>query len=106
MPHSIGHVQYITLAEACKLIPGRPHVNTVRRWCDRGYNNAVLSSWRFAGKRVTTLAAIDAFFAQTSSADSTAARAPDSHAAAEKKLDAMGVNADSVRKLVTTKNRR
>jgi len=93
VPGSIADVEYLTIAEAAKRIPGQPHKNTVRRWFDRGFNGVVLQSWRCGNRRMTTVAAIDAFIAATTGqarhdkpvAPSTA------HQQAEVILDSMGV---------------
>jgi Protein of unknown function (DUF1580) len=45
---------YISPRQACPLLPGRPHINTVRRWMTQGSGGIKLRSLRFAGKRLTT----------------------------------------------------
>ncbi len=89
---SIADTEYITLTEACKLIPGRPHRNTVIRWCDRGYNGIILKSWRCGNRRVTNIPAIDDFLAETSGIKGkNPHRASLAHQCAEAQLDAMSI---------------
>jgi len=52
---------YLTLSEAAKRIPGKPHVKTVRRWCLRGVHGVRLRSWKFGRQLCTTDAALDEF---------------------------------------------
>jgi uncharacterized protein DUF1580 len=90
---SVADAKYLTLAEACRLIPGRPHRNTVGRWITHGYAGIILKSWRCAGKRVTTVQAIDEFLAATTGVKDPNPRrsASIAHQRAEAQLDAMGV---------------
>ena len=98
MQSSVADARYITLKEASRLIPGRPHLNTIRRWCSkRGCGGIVLESWRFGNRRVTSLAAIDKFFEKTSGVSHRLSKSnPERslsarHKAAEAELDDMGV---------------
>jgi len=85
--------EYITLAEATKVIPGRPHINTVRRWCDRGFNGVILESWRCGNRRLTSIPAIDEFMkATTGIQGSGPSRKSTAHQRAEEQLDEMGVS--------------
>jgi len=86
---------YISLSEACKQFPSRPHRNTVIRWASRGCYGVKLKTVRYGGKRLTRPIWVDEFNASLlgASPDSfadTDANAP-SHAAAESRLDAFGV---------------
>lgn len=93
MPFSVSEVEYITLEEACKIAPGRPHKNTLIRWCDRGYSGIRLKSWRMGRRRFTTRRALDDFLCATSGlskpnpCESISAR----QRAAEARLDALGI---------------
>lgn len=93
MKKSISQAKYLTLAEAARLIPGRPHINTIRRWCSYpGFKGIVLKSWRFGNRRITDLSAIDAFMAATTGLQNpNPCRTSTSHQRAEAQLDAMGV---------------
>ena len=93
MPKSISDAKFLTLAEACKIIPGRPHRNTIIRWCQRGYGGIILESWRCGNRRVTTVESIDKFIAATSGVKDPNPRRSESiaHKRAEAQLDAMGV---------------
>lgn len=83
----------VRLTDAAKLFPGRPHKNTVRRWCEHGYNGVRLKHFR-AGKVICTtrrdieefLAAINPNYQPAEPAVMTR-----EHEAATTKLDAMGV---------------
>ena len=92
MASSIAEVEFFPLQIACKRIPGRPHVNTVRRWCDRGFKGVVLQSWRCGNRRLTSIAAIDAFIQATTGIHAPKPRVTsNAHKRAEAKLDAEGV---------------
>ena len=92
LPPSIRDDEHLTLAQATTIIPGRPHINTVRRWCDRGFRGIKLRSWRCAGRRLTSVPAIDEFLAATTGVASQADPATKaSHLEAEAALDDMGV---------------
>ena len=98
MQSSVADARYITLKEASRLIPGRPHLNTIRRWCSkRGYRGIVLESWRLGNTRVTSVEAIDRFFEQTTgvphrlSKNNPERPLSARHKAAEAQLDDMGV---------------
>lgn len=49
-------------------IPGRPHVSTVWRWMTRGCRGITLESIVCAGRRFTSLEAIERFVAATTAA--------------------------------------
>ncbi len=84
--------QSLSPAEAAKIIPGRPHRNTIQRWMTRGYDGVVLRSFRLGGKRFTTVEAVEEFVAALSAKD-TLGRKPVSsaHSEAEAELDRLGV---------------
>ena len=89
MPKSI---EYLTLSEAARILPGRTHVNTVRRWFDRGYRGVILRSWRCGNRRITTRQAIDEFIeATTGIAEKTTPQKSSAHLKAEAELDLLGV---------------
>lgn len=89
---SILKEQSLSLAEAAKLIPGRPHVNTVIRWSETGYRSHVLKTFRVGGKRLTTVAEIEAFVDLLIGLDTKSVRPVSSaHAEAERRLDELGV---------------
>lgn len=87
--------EHISLRDACALFPGRPHVNTVRRWATRGLYGTKLRTQRFGGKRLTRKDWVADFSKQMVAASpDPLAGAPvaDSAAvAAEEKLDALGI---------------
>lgn len=92
MPQSISEATYITVNDTCKILPGRPHRNTVIRWFDRGFKGIRLESWRCGNRRVTTVQAIDKFLAETSGFQNpNPPSTSPGHRYAESKLDAMGI---------------
>lgn len=93
MPKSIVDVEYITLAEASKRTPGRPHVNTIRRWCDSGFRGVVLESWRCGRRRLTTIAAVDQFIRSTTGLQAPVSRGTSTrHQLAEAELNRRGID--------------
>lgn len=66
--------QYISLSEAARQSPGRPHVASVWRWCRRGVKSRSgvrvrLGYVRAGGKLFTTEAALSEFFESVAKAD-------------------------------------
>ena len=59
----------INLNQAAKLLPNRPHISTLWRWCRKGVNGVRLDYWR-AGRRIlTTPEALEQFCARLAEAD-------------------------------------
>ena len=93
MPNSIADGQFITLAEAAKLVPGQPHVNTLRRWCNRGFHGVVLASWRCGRRQVTSIQAIDQFIRSTTGMQAPVSRGTSArHELAEAELNRRGID--------------
>lgn len=80
--------RYLLVREACAILPGRPHLNTVRRWMNDGVNGVKLRSTRFGGKRLTTEEWCDEFIAAVQSAHSATDL---DHYRANAKLDSLGI---------------
>ena len=64
----------ISLSEAAKLTPGRPHTATLTRWCRPGIKARTgervrLKHWRVGRKIFTTPEALEEFFERTAEAD-------------------------------------
>ena len=57
--------ELLSLSQAAKIIPGRPHVLTVHRWSRKGLRGVRLETVVIGGKRFTTTAALNRFFAET-----------------------------------------
>lgn len=55
--------QIVTLTDAAKLLPNRPHVSTLWRWRKAGIRNVQLENLMYGGRRVTSLEALNRFFA-------------------------------------------
>lgn len=81
----------LTLTEATKIFPGRPHKNTLRRWHKVGFRGIKLRCFFSGATLCTTRAAIEEFLAAINPAQATAAAATPAHDLAEQKLDALGV---------------
>jgi uncharacterized protein DUF1580 len=86
----LGNTKYLTLSEASHYFPGRPHRNTIIRWCNRGYAGVKLASWRCGNRRVVTAESIENFIQATTKAkDPNPRRTSSSHQWAEAKLDSI-----------------
>ena len=64
----------ISLSEASKITPGRPHTATLTRWCRPGIKARTgqrvrLKHWRVGRKIFTTAEALQEFFERTAEAD-------------------------------------
>ena len=88
----------ITLAEAAKGLPGRPHISTLHRWRTRGVAGIKLRTLKVGGRRVVEVAELHRFIEATAAAadgkpapvrtTKTRQRAIE---AAEKELDRVGI---------------
>jgi hypothetical protein len=58
----------ISLTEASKRLPGRPHVSTLWRWNERGVRGVRLETLVVAGRRYTSSEALERFVAATTAA--------------------------------------
>ncbi len=58
----------LSLSEAAKAIPGRPHVSTLWRWATRGVRGVRLRTFVIGGRRFTDVAAIEEFIRRTTAA--------------------------------------
>lgn len=78
----------LSLAEASKLIPGRPSIQTMRRWIGRGLaNGAKLESFRVGKRRFTTRQAVEDFLQSQNAEHANPRRQAD----AEQQLAELGV---------------
>lgn len=57
----VSHERLITLSEAARLIPGRPHASTIWRWRTRGVKGRKLESVTIGGKAYTSREALQRF---------------------------------------------
>lgn len=80
----------VPIVESTKIIPSRPHKNTVRRWCHKGFRGIKLRSFYCGATLCTTETAIEEFLAAINPQAATPTATP-AHEAAESKLDALGV---------------
>lgn len=46
--------EFLTLREAAKLLPGRPHISTIIRWSKRGCSGRVLRVTKVGGRNYVT----------------------------------------------------
>lgn len=58
----------ISLTEAAKVLPGRPHISSIFRWISTGAKGIKLETIVCAGRRFTSLEAIERFIAATTAA--------------------------------------
>jgi len=58
----------ISLVEAARSLPGRPHASSLYRWCRKGVRGVKLQTWLVGGRRYTTIAALEQFIAATTAA--------------------------------------
>ncbi len=66
--------QYLTLADAARLVPTKPHAATLWRWCRRGVkaksgHRVRLRFVRIGGRVFLPVGALDEFFAAVAAAD-------------------------------------
>ncbi len=83
----------VSLTEAAALLPGRPHLATLWRWCTRGVRGRRLESLEIGGRRYTSLEALQRF-SQPHGASPPPATAPSREsqlAQAEQYLAGIGV---------------
>ncbi|HWB11540.1 MAG TPA: DUF1580 domain-containing protein [Pirellulales bacterium] len=64
----IGTETPLSLTEAAKFAPGRPHLATVWRWCQRGVRGIKLETIVVGGRRFTTVEALERFITRTTAA--------------------------------------
>ena len=55
---------YITFAEAAKMLPGQPHISTLHRWRISGVRGVRLSTTLIGGRRYVQRSCIAEFFAK------------------------------------------
>lgn len=83
----------LTMAEAARRIPTRPHIATIRRWARKGVYGVRLKTFRAGRREFVTEADLERFLRECSVAqDESLAEASDSHREAEQALDALGVS--------------
>ena len=61
----IDHEELLTVREAAKRCPARPHVATMWRWILTGLDGVKLDSIKVGGKRLTSVESISRFIAAT-----------------------------------------
>ena len=90
--------EIVPLTEAAKSLPRRPNVSTLHRWRSSGIRNVKLETMMFGGRRVTSLEALDRFFARVTAAadgDPMPAETPRQReqqiARAERRADELGL---------------
>lgn len=60
----------LSLADAAKTLPGRPHISTLHRWRLRGIRNIKLETVLIGGRRCTSHEALARFVGRTTAAAS------------------------------------
>ncbi len=61
MSRDVSNERSISLSEAAKLLPTRPHLSTLCRWSSVGVRGVRLESTLIGGRRVTTKESVDRF---------------------------------------------
>lgn len=78
----------LTLLEVSRLLPSRPHANTLRRWASKkGLNGIRLRTFKCGRRVCTTKAYLEQFLAACSGETDPVPEPSDSHRDAERKLD-------------------
>jgi formamidopyrimidine-DNA glycosylase len=82
----------LTMRDAAKRLPTRPHVSTVIRWAERGCRGQRLKTWLIGGSRVTSEEALAEFLSGLNGerVETTRKRAKEIEAA-EHALDVAGI---------------
>ncbi len=62
---SVFQQKLISIKQATKVIPTRPHKSTIFRWIERGCRGKKLESWTIGGQRFTSVEALETFFSAT-----------------------------------------
>ena len=65
---------YLTLSQAAKTLPGRPHVSTLWRWATRGVRDRKLQTVLRGGRRFTRSLWLDDFLVPQDDAPATTSR--------------------------------
>jgi len=68
MAIGIGTEQLLTLRQAAKRLPGRPHLGTLWRWYSHGVRGQRLETILIGGRRYTSAEALERFAAACSAA--------------------------------------
>jgi hypothetical protein len=68
MPIDIEHERLLTIAEATRILPGRPHIATVWRWVNHGVGGQRLETIKVGWKRFTSHEALARFIERTTAA--------------------------------------
>ena len=66
--HDLLQEQLVSLSEACRLLPGRPHISTAWRWVSRGVRGHRLETIVRGGRRFTSREALERFISRTTAA--------------------------------------
>ena len=93
MPNAILSQHNLTLVEATKLFPSKPHINSLRRWSRKGLCGVKLRTFRSGRRICTSREAVEEFISKVSGQFDGSDQQPvsGSHQAAERELDSMGV---------------
>jgi hypothetical protein len=84
--------EFLTLEEASKVFPGRPHKNTIRRYMHKGHRGKILRSWRCGNRLITNRRSIYEFLTEN---QPTKPIVSSSQMLAKSQLDTMGMKKHS-----------
>lgn len=65
MPINVQSDALLTLADACRALPHRPHISTLHRWRLKGVRGVVLETCLIGGIRYTSTEALSRFIEET-----------------------------------------
>jgi len=68
MTIDISSERLLSLTEAAKSLPGRPHISSIFRWLSNGVRGVKLESCLIGGRRFTSQEALERFCAATTAA--------------------------------------
>ena len=92
MPTTILSQDTLTLLEATRLFPSKPHINSLRRWSRKGLNGVKLRTFRSGRRICTSREYVEEFIAKVSGKfDGDQEPISQNHRAAEERLDSLGV---------------
>jgi hypothetical protein len=57
----IATEELLSLAQAARRLPGRPHISTLHRWANPGVKGVRLETVRLGGRRFTSVEALQRF---------------------------------------------
>lgn len=90
--------EFIAINDVPKVLPGRPHISTVWRWCLRGVKGHTLKSTMIGGRRYISKADLDDFIEclSTSTAPEIHSKATSPTATRRKQIEKASRHVDQI----------